>query len=136
MRHRVIGKKLSRDKDHRQALIKNLSSSIILNGKIETTLTKAKFIRPLVEKLITKAKDNSFNTLRILRTKINNEDALRKLITEVAPSFINRNGGYTRILKTGKVRKGDNAEMAVIELLPFSTSLDTANKIEKVEEEK
>jgi len=117
MRHRVIGKKLSRDKDHREALLKNLASSLILNGKIETTLVKAKFVRPFVEKLITKAKDNSFNSLRLLRTKLGNEEALRVLFNEVSPTFSNRNGGYTRISRVGKIRKGDNAELATIELV-------------------
>ncbi|NBO36861.1 50S ribosomal protein L17, partial [bacterium] len=109
MRHRVGGKKLNRDKDHRAALLKNLASSLILNGKIETSVTKAKFLRPFVERLITKAKDSSFNSLRVLRSKIGNEDAIRKLITEVAPKMKDRNGGYTRISKLGIIRKGDNS---------------------------
>ncbi len=114
MRHRVGGKKLNRDKDHRSALLKNLASSLILNGKIETSITKAKFLRPFVERLITKAKDSSFNSLRVLRSKISNEDAIRKLITDVAPRMKDRNGGYTRISRLGIIRKGDNSEMVKI----------------------
>jgi large subunit ribosomal protein L17 len=129
MRHRVVGKKLNRDKDHREALLKNLASSLLINGKIETTLTKAKFVRPFVEKLITKAKDNSFNALRLVRSRLGNEIALEKLFSEVAPSFKERNGGYTRIQRVGKIRKGDNSELATIELI-------SENKAEKVEEEK
>lgn len=117
MRHRVVGKKLNRDKDHRQALLKNLASSLILNGKIETSVIKAKFMKPFVEKLITKAKDGSYNSVRLLRSRIGNEEALRKLISEIAPSFKERNGGYTRIKKLGVIRKGDNSEMAMIELV-------------------
>lgn len=135
MRHRVVGKKLNRDKDHREALLKNLASSLLLNGKIETTLVKAKFVRPFVEKLITKAKDSSFNSLRLVRSRLGNEDALRKLFSEIAPSFLERNGGYTRIQRTGKIRKGDNSELAIIELVS-SKNLISDNKIEKVEEEK
>jgi large subunit ribosomal protein L17 len=130
MRHRVGGKKLNRDKDHRAALLKNLASSLILNGKIETSVTKAKFLRPFVERLITKAKDSSFNSLRVLRSKIGNEDAIRKLITEVAPKMKDRNGGYTRISKLGIIRKGDNSEMAKIEIIQESVS---KNVIEKEE---
>jgi large subunit ribosomal protein L17 len=134
MRHRVIGKKLNRDKDHRQALMKNLASSLLLHGKIETTLVKAKFIRPFVEKLITKAKDNSYNSLRLLRSRLGNEEALNKLFSDIAPSYKERNGGYTRIQRTGKIRKGDNSELATIELVTNNTASDS--KIEKVEEEK
>lgn len=117
MRHRVVGKKLNRDTDHRQSLLKNLASSLILNGKIETSVTKAKFVKPFVEKLITKAKDGSFNSLRILRSRLGNEEALRKLISQVAVDFKDRNGGYTRIKRLGLIRKGDNSEMAIIELV-------------------
>jgi len=120
MRHRVVGKKLNRDKDHRQALLKNLASSLILNGKIETSVIKAKFMKPFVEKLITKAKDGSYNSIRLLRSRLGNEDALKKLITDIAPSFKERNGGYTRIKKLGLIRKGDNSEMAMIELVSSS----------------
>jgi len=134
MRHRVIGKKLNRDKDHRQALMKNLASSLLLHGKIETTLVKAKFIRPFVEKLITKAKDNSYNSLRLLRSRLGNEEALNKLFSDIAPSYKDRNGGYTRIQRTGKIRKGDNSELATIELV--TNNIAPENKIEKVEEEK
>lgn len=130
MRHRVGGKKLNRDKDHRASLLKNLASSLILHGKIETSVTKAKFLRPFVEKLITKAKDSSFTSLRVLRTKLNDENTIRKLITEVAPKMKDRNGGYTRISKLGVIRKGDNSEMAKIELVQESISNNITEKEE------
>jgi len=117
MRHRVVGKKLNRDKDHRAALLKNMASSLILAGKIETSVVKAKFLRPFVEKLITKAKNDSFTSLQLLRSKLGNEEAIRKLFKEVAPSMKDRNGGYTRIKKLGKIRKGDSSEVAMIELV-------------------
>lgn len=117
MRHRVTGKKLNRDKDHRRSLIKNLASSLILNGRIETSITKAKFIRPLVEKLVTKAKDSSYHSLKLVRSKLGNEEALRKLFSEIAPANKDRNGGYTRIMRTGKIQRGDNSELAIIEFL-------------------
>jgi len=134
MRHRVVGKKLNRDKDHRLALAKNLASSLLINGKIETTLTKAKFVKPFVEKLITKAKANTYNSLRILRSRLNNEIAIEKLFSDIAPSYKDRNGGYTRIKRTGKIRKGDNSELAIIELVEANLP-EVENKIEKTEEE-
>jgi large subunit ribosomal protein L17 len=117
MRHRVGGKQLNRDKDHREALLKNLASSLILSGRIETSVVKAKFLRPFIEKLVTKAKNDTFTSLQILRTKIGNEEAIRKLIKEIAPSMKDRNGGYTRIKKLGKIRKGDSSEVAMIEFV-------------------
>jgi large subunit ribosomal protein L17 len=117
MRHRVGGKQLNRDKDHREALLKNLASSLILTGKIETSVVKAKFLRPFIEKLVTKAKNDTFTSVQLIRTKIGNEDAIRKLFKEIAPSMKDRNGGYTRIKKSGKIRKGDNSETAIIEFV-------------------
>jgi large subunit ribosomal protein L17 len=117
MRHRVGGKQLNRDKDHREALLKNLASSLILSGRIETSVVKAKFLRPFIEKLVTKAKNDTFTSLQILRTKIGNEEAIRKLIKEIAPLMKDRNGGYTRIKKLGKIRKGDSSEVAMIEFV-------------------
>ncbi len=117
MRHRVGGKQLNRDKDHREALLKNLASSLILSGKIETSVVKAKFLRPFIEKLITKAKNDSFSSLQLIRTKIANEDAIKKLFKEIAPMMKDRQGGYTRIKKLGKIRKGDSSEVAIIEFV-------------------
>jgi large subunit ribosomal protein L17 len=122
MKHRVAGKKLNRDKDHRQSLLKNLATSVLLHGKVETSITKAKFVRPFVEKLITKAKNNTYPSLKDLRTKISNEEALKKLFSEIAPMMVNRPGGYTRIKRLGIIRKGDNSEMASIEIISNTTS--------------
>jgi large subunit ribosomal protein L17 len=128
MRHRVGGKQLNRDKDHRKALLRNLATSVILNGNVKTSVTKAKFVKPFLEKLITLAKVNSFSSLTNLRKKITNEDAIRKLISEIAPMNLNRPGGYTRIKKTGKVRIGDSSEVAVIELVTSENTGEGKNE--------
>jgi len=130
MRHRVAGKKLNRDKDHRESLLKNLAISVLLHGKVETSITKAKFVRPFVEKLITKAKNNSYSSLRDLRTNISNEHALKKLFSEIAPVMLQRPGGYTRIKRLGVIRKGDNSEMATFELVTNELALKKDLSIE------
>lgn len=117
MRHRVVGKKLNRDMDHRKALLKNLAESLIKNSKIETTVAKAKFLRPYIERLVTRAKKSQdFNTVKYMRTKLITEDSIRMLIKDIAPKFNTRNGGYTRIKRT-RNRAGDQAEMARIEFV-------------------
>lgn len=124
MRHRVVKKILGRDEEHRKALMSNLSSQLIEHGKINTTLPKAKVLRPFVEKLITKAikshksgnKMDKFNTVKDLRKYLRNEKTIRKLIEDIAPMYLERDGGYTRIIKTGE-RDGDKAPMARIELI-------------------
>lgn len=117
MRHLVNKSKLGRTKAHREAMLRNQITSLILYGKIETTLAKARFLRSNIEKLITRAKiEDSVHNRRIARKVVQNKDALNKLFKEIGPKFKNRNGGYTRIIKTG-FRKGDDAPMAVIEIL-------------------
>ncbi len=127
MRHRIAKRTLNADSEHRRAVIKNLSTELINHEKIETTLAKAKFFRPYLEKLITKAKSTdksnkleTFNTLKYLRTKINSEEAIKKLVNDLGPRFSNRKGGYTRIVRIGN-RSGDNAMMARIELVELKT---------------
>lgn len=136
MRHRVVKKTLSRDKDHREALVSNLSSQLIEIGKINTTLAKAKYIKPKVERFITKAikankssdKIIKFNTLKSLKKDIMSDEAIRKLMEEVAPKFLDRKGGYTKIIKTGN-RDGDNSKTARIELV--SGLEETKEKLKK-----
>jgi large subunit ribosomal protein L17 len=142
MRHRVAKVKLNRDMAHRKALLKNMSASLIEHEKIETTLIKAKSLRPYVEKLVTKAKRGSdFNTLRYLRKKLFSEDAIKKLVDDIAPKFKGRKGGYTRIVRV-RNRDGDNSVMAVIEFVqvkqskkdkPESEKAETKPKVEKKE---
>jgi large subunit ribosomal protein L17 len=117
VRHAVFGKKLSRDINMRKALISNLASAVLENGKITTTLAKAKFARPHVEKLITAAKRKRLSTNRILERSISKK-AFSKLIGEISHGFIGRNGGYTRIVKLSQ-RRGDLAPMARFELLSY-----------------
>ncbi|KKS60618.1 MAG: 50S ribosomal protein L17 [candidate division WWE3 bacterium GW2011_GWB1_42_41] len=119
MRHRVEKKKMGRPEGHRGSLEKNLAVSLIMHEKIETTLEKAKFVKPFVERLITKAKKGFassdkivvFNTVKDLRKNLTNEEAIKKLMDNIAGRFENRPGGYTRIIKTGN-RDGDNANTA------------------------
>ena len=132
MRHRVGKKKLNRSTSHRSALLRNLSTSLVENGYIITTLAKAKTVKPYVEKLITKAKsDNSFTTIQRIKAQLYTESAVRKLVTEIAPSYSSRNGGYTRIIKHG-FRAGDKAPMAKLELVAVKkSSPKTTGKSEK-----
>ena len=136
MRHRVVKKTLNRDKDHRKALTMNLITQIIEEGKINTTLAKAKYIKPKVERVITKGikanktgdKISKFNIVKNIRKEIRSESAIRKLVDEVAPKFLERKGGYTRIIKTGN-RDGDNAQTARIELV--SNIEETKEKLKR-----
>lgn len=129
MRHRVKGKKLGRDTGHRKALRMNLATALLKNGRVKTTRAKAEFVRGHVEKLITVAKrglakaDETGNTAvtlhaqRIAASRLNNDRVVvQKLFTELAPRYADRAGGYTRVYKLGP-RKGDNAEMVLLELV-------------------
>ena len=117
MRHRVKTKTLHRDREHRLSLLRNLSDSLVLHENIVTTVTKAKYLRPYVEKLVTRAKvGNTFNNVKYMKAKLTTDDAVRKLLTDLGPRFASRAGGYTRIVKLGN-RSGDNAQMARIEFV-------------------
>ena len=109
-------RKLGRASDHRDAMLRNLVTSLLENGKIETTLEKAKETRCMAEKMITLGKENTLHTRRQALSYITKEDVVTKVFTELAPKYAERNGGYTRILKLGP-RRGDAAEMAIIELV-------------------
>jgi len=120
MRHRHGYRKLGRVSEHRQALLRNLACDLIENGRIETTVPKAKELRKYVEKIITKSKNADLNTHRYVYSKLGSNErakaATRKVIEEIAPKFENRKGGYTRIIKT-RFRRGDAAEMCIIEFV-------------------
>lgn len=116
MRHRVSGRKLNRTTSHLLAMLSNISVSLIQHEQINTTLPKAKELRPFVEKLITVAKKGNLNARRYLISKIKNELAVEKLMTTLAPRYAGRHGGYIRILKAG-FRYGDMAPMAYIEFV-------------------
>ena len=116
MRHRKAGRQLRRTSEQKLALMRNLATSLIEQGAIETTEAKAKELRPFVEKLITKAKTGTLHARRLAVRHIHKRAAADKLFQEIGPRYATRNGGYTRILKTGH-RKGDGADMARIELI-------------------
>ncbi len=122
MRHRVAGKTLSRDKDHREALARNLATQLFLYGAIETTEAKAEFVQAYAEKLITLAKraledpSKRVAARRLAAARLYGREVIRKLFDEIAPRYKDRNGGYTRIYKLG-FRRGDAAPMARLELV-------------------
>ncbi len=109
-------RKLGKATDNRMAMLRNLVTSLLENGKIETTVAKAKEVRSLAEKMITLGKDNTLHSRRQALAFITKEDVVTKVFAEIAPKYAERNGGYTRILKVGP-RRGDAAEMAIIELV-------------------
>lgn len=109
-------RKLGRTSDHRIAMLRAMVTYLLENGRIETTVYRAKEVRSMAEKYITLAKDNSLASKRQAMAFITKEDVVNKLYTEIAPKYADRNGGYCRITKTGP-RRGDAAEMAIIELI-------------------
>jgi len=119
MRHRVKGRKLSRTASHRHALLKSLATSLLKHKKITTTTAKAKELRKFVEPIITKAKSDSVATRRYVAEKINDRDVVQNLFGDIVTKIGDRPGGYTRIVHRGR-RKGDGAELAIIELVDFS----------------
>jgi len=130
MRHKDSRKRLNRDKDHRKALLLNLSQELIKNESIKTTLPKAKYLRPHIEKLITKAKASIgldkiavFNTVKALRTTLRSEVQIKKLMNVIAPRYKETNGGYTKITRTG-IRGGDAATLARIEFVKKEVKKD------------
>ena len=116
MRHRVAGFKLGRNTSHRRALLRNLVTSLIMEERIETTVTKAKAMRPLVEKMITLGKRGDVSARRMALSFLMTRESVSRLFDSVAPRFGDRNGGYARIVRTG-FRQGDNGETAFIELI-------------------
>ncbi|HPO49902.1 MAG TPA: 50S ribosomal protein L17 [Spirochaetota bacterium] len=116
MNHLKGFRTLNRTHSHRKALYKNMVSALFDNERIKTTLIKAKEIRRVAEKIITKARVKDLHNVRVVGKLITDKDILKKLFDEIAPRYIERAGGYTRIIKLGK-RKGDGADMAYIELV-------------------
>jgi large subunit ribosomal protein L17 len=116
MKHKIKKRKINRTSSHRMALLSNMSCSLIMHERISTTLIKAKILRSFVEKLITKSKNDSLNIKRLLLSRLKNQNAVEKLISQIGKRYTTRPGGYTRIIKNN-YRLGDNAEMAIIELV-------------------
>lgn len=121
MRHGKKVNHLGRKAGHRSALLSNMASSLILNKRITTTIAKAKALRKYVEPLITKAKDDTTHSRRTVFSYLQNKESVKTLFGEVAGKVSDRPGGYTRIIKFGDVRVGDNAEMCLIELVDYNT---------------
>ena len=109
-------RKLGRTTAHRTAMLRALVTFLFENGKIETTVTRAKEVSSMAEKMITIAKDDSLHSKRMVMSFVTKEDVVHKLFSEIAPKYADRKGGYTRITKLGP-RRGDAAEMAIIELI-------------------
>jgi large subunit ribosomal protein L17 len=123
MRHRNAGFKLGRNTSHRRALLRNLTTSIIVEDRVETTVTKAKAVRPQVEKMITLGKKGDLASRRQALSYLMTDKAVTRLFDVVAPRYGDRQGGYLRIVRTG-FRKGDGGETAFIELLGAEKQLD------------
>ena len=109
-------RKLGRPTDHRRAMLRGMVTYLLENGSIETTLMRAKEVKRITEKMITLGKNDTLHSKRQALAYITKEDVVNKLFTEIGPSYAERNGGYTRIIKKGP-RRGDNAEMAIITLV-------------------
>ena len=116
MRHARSGKKLGRDSAHRKALYSNLAGALIEHGRIKTTVTKAKAVKPIAEQMITLGRRGDLHARRQATAFLRSRDVVHKLFADVAPLFKDRPGGYTRIVKLGP-RQGDAAEMAYLELV-------------------
>ena len=116
MKHKIKGKKLNRTSSHRKALFKNMAQAIIKHEQIITTLPKAKTMKPIIDKLITLAKKGSLHARRQAFSKLQDDKMVTKLFEILASRYVDRKGGYTRVLKAG-YRYGDSAAMAVIELV-------------------
>lgn len=113
MRHKHGYRRLSRTSSHRKALLKNMAIALIEREKIETTVPKAKELRRYIERLVTSARNADFNTHRVIFKALQDKEATKKLINEIAPKYEGRNGGYTSIIKT-RIRRGDATQMAFI----------------------
>ena len=118
MRHRRAGKKLGRDSAHRKALYSNLAGALIEHGRIKTTVAKAKAVKPFAEQMITLGKRGDLHARRLALAELRSQDVVHQLFADVAPRFVDRPGGYTRIIKLGP-RNGDAAEMVYLELVDY-----------------
>ena len=130
MRHNRAVNHLGRQSGHRKAMLANMASSLIMNKRIETTEAKAKALKPYVEPLITKSKEDTTHSRRVVFSYLKDKNAVTELFRVIAPKIADRPGGYTRVLHTG-FRQGDAAEMALIELVDFNEAAAAAPKEKK-----
>src|SRR5216110_2865929 len=135
MRHRNAHRKLSRNTSHRRALLRNLVTDFLDHGRLMTTLPKAKEVRPIAEKMITLGKrdENRLHARRQVQSYLMREAVVKKVFDSIAPRFAERKGGYSRIIKLGN-RKGDGADLAIIELLGSELEVKKAERAEKDKE--
>lgn len=130
MRHNKKVNHLGRTKAHREAMLANMASSLIKHKRIFTTTAKAKSLRKYIEPLITKSKDTSVHSQRIVFSSLQDKYAVKELFTEISSKVMDRPGGYTRIIKTG-LREGDNAAMCFIELVDYNENMLKTAKTRK-----
>ena len=131
MRHNKAINHLGRKSGHRKAMLANMATSLILHKRIQTTVAKAKALKMYVEPLITKSKEDTTHSRRMVFSYLKNKEAVTELFRTIAPKIADRPGGYTRVLKTG-FRQGDGADMALIELVDFNeAALASAKKAAK-----
>jgi large subunit ribosomal protein L17 len=131
MRHGKKINHLGRTASHRNAMLSNMATSLILHKRVTTTVAKAKALRQFVEPLLTKAKDDTTHSRRTVFATLQNKESIKELFGSVAEKIATRPGGYTRILKLSATRAGDNADMCIIELVDFNeTLLDAKNATE------
>jgi len=135
MKHRMGFNPLQRTAAHRKALHRNMVTSLFRHERIKTTKAKALAVRRTAEKMITRAKTDSVHNRRIVSGRLYDEGVLAKLFTDIAPRMKERNGGYTRVLKLGE-RKGDAAEMVILELVDYKLDIEGTDKKEKKKEAK
>jgi len=135
MRHLKGGFKLGRKPAHRKALLRNLAGNLIEQNRIETTITKAKAVKPIVEKMVTLGKSGTLASKRNAMAYLYKRKTVQKLFDEVAPRFMDRNGGYTRIIRTD-FRKGDGAEMAILEFVDYKYEVKDKKATEKAKAKK
>lgn len=124
MRHRIAGRKLSRPTAHRMSMLRTMVTDLLKHETVQTTEAKAREIRPLAEKMITRGKKGTLHERRLAATFLTDQDVLKKVFEELGPRFESRTGGYTRMVKLGQ-RKGDAAPMAIVELLPSEITDNT-----------
>src|SRR5881296_3283351 len=134
MRHHRSGKKLGRDSAHRRALYSNLTSALIEHGRIRTTEAKAKAVRPIAEQMITLGRRGDIHARRQALAYLRSQEIVHQLFSEVAPRFLDRPGGYTRIVRIGP-RQGDAAEMVYLELVDHLPQAPTPRRVRQPEAE-
>ena len=130
MKHHRAGKKLGRDPAHRKALYSNLAGALIVHGRIKTTVTKAKAVRPIAEQMITLGRRGDLHARRQAMAYLRSQEVVHRLFADVAPRFKDRPGGYSRIVRIGQ-RLGDAVEMVYFELVDFSAEEQAEEKAER-----